>query len=358
MTASSADLIKVRWPSGDELSIPALWLRDSCPCPDCRVEQTQEKRFHLANLTSLSALNLDANEQGLSVQWSDGHKSYFERSFFDSDYAQPKQIWRPWSDDFLPGRYDFEAFQTDNAYAAQAIGEFLETGVLIIENAPTEDKTLERMSPRFGPIREVLFERIHNVKVDPKGYNVAHTSLGLPPHNDFASYSWPPSVQALHMLGNEAVGGNSTICDGWAVLEEFRRDHPEEFDTLCRVAVPFREFDEDNETFACEPIITLNPRGEILSFRYSNQLMQTMDFRDPETAVFYDAYYKLSRALLNTRFSRSFRLNGGEMLVVASHRILHGREAITSSGYRHLQDAYFEHDNIRNMLTVLKRSHV
>jgi gamma-butyrobetaine dioxygenase len=86
--------------------------------------------------------------------------------------------------------------------------------------------------------------------------------------------------------------------------------------------------------------------------------MQTMDFRDPDTAVFYDAYHKLSRTLVNTKFSRSFRLNSGEMLVVASHRILHGREAITSSGYRHLQDAYFEHDNIRNMLTVLKRSHV
>ena len=358
MTASNADPLLVRWPSGDELTVPALWLRDSCPCPECRVEQTQEKRFHLANLTSLSVLSLDADEQGLRVQWSDGHNSYFERSFFESDYAQPERVWRAWSDHFLPGRYDFEAFQTDNGYAADAIGEFLKTGVLIIENAPTEEKTLERMSPRFGPIREVLFERIHNVKVDPAGYNVAHTNLGLPPHNDFASYSWPPSVQVLHMLSNEAAGGNSTICDGWAVLEEFRRDHPAEFGTLCKVAVPFREFDENNETFACEPIVTLNSRRQISVLRCSNQLVQTLDFRNPETAAFYDAYHKLSRALVNTRFSRSFRLNGGEMLVVASHRILHGREAITGSGYRHLQDAYFEHDNIRNMLTVLKRSHV
>ena len=357
MTASNADPLLVRWPSGDELTVPALWLRDSCPCPECRVEQTQEKRFHLANLTSLSVLSLDADEQGLRVQWSDGHNSYFERSFFESDYAQPERVWRAWSDHFLPGRYDFEAFQTDNGYAADAIGEFLKTGVLIIENAPTEEKTLERMSPRFGPIREVLFERIHNVKVDPAGYNVAHTNLGLPPHNDFASYSWPPSVQVLHMLSNEAAGGNSTICDGWAVLEEFRRDHPDEFGTLCKVAVPFREFDESNETFACEPIVTLNSRRQISVLRYSNQLMQTLDFRNPETAAFYDAYHKLSRALVNTRFSRSFRLNGGEMLVVASHRILHGREAITGSGYRQLQDAYFEHDNVRNMLTVLARSH-
>lgn len=357
MTVSDADLLDIKWPSGAGLSIPILWLRDNCPCSECRVEQTQEKRFHLAHLSSISALNMDTNELGLRVQWSDGHESCFERSFLEFDYTQPKSVWRSWSEDFSPGRYDFETFQTDNRYAIEAIEEFLETGVLIIENAPTEDKTLEFMSKRFGPIRELLFERIHNVKVDPNGYNVAHTTLGLPPHNDFASYSWPPSVQVLHMLANEAEGGHSTICDSWAVLEEFRRDHPDAFETLCRVAVPFREFDEDNETFVCEPIISLNARGQISLFRYSNQLMQPMDFRDPDTAVFYDAYHKLSRVLINTRFSRTFRLNGGEMLVLASHRVLHGREAITSSGYRHLQDAYFEHDNIRNMLTVLERSH-
>lgn len=358
MTAPRRHLLEVKWPSGGELSIPILWLRDSCPCTDCRVQQTHEKRFHLANLASLSILEASTHEAGLQVQWSDGHESFYERSFLECDYAQPKPVWCAWSEDYSPARVDFKSFQFDDGYAIEAIAEFLKSGVMIIVNAPTEDKSLELMSRRFGPIREVLFERIHNVKVDPNGYNVAHTNLGLPPHNDFASYSWPPSVQILHMLGNEALGGNSTICDGWAVLEEFRQTHPDEFDTLCRVAVPFREFDEDNETFACEPIISLNPRGEISLFRYSNQLMQPMDFRDPETCVFYEAYHKLSRALVSTQFSRSFRLNSGEMLVVASHRVLHGREAITSAGYRHLQDAYFEHDNIRNMLTVLKRSHV
>ena len=60
----------------------------------------------------------------------------------------------------------------------------------------------------------MLPERIHNVKVDPKGYNVAHTNLDLPPHNDFASIP-PPSVQALHMLANEArVGGQPFLMAG------------------------------------------------------------------------------------------------------------------------------------------------
>ena len=61
--------------------------------------------------------------------------------------------------------------------------------MLLLGAAGQEDRTLERLSARLGPVREVLFERIHNVKVDPRGYNVAHTSLALPPHNDFASYS-------------------------------------------------------------------------------------------------------------------------------------------------------------------------
>jgi len=43
--------------------------------------------------------------------------------------------------------------------------------------------------------------------VDCRGYNVASTNLELPSHTDLPSYSWPPSVQALHMLVNETEHG-------------------------------------------------------------------------------------------------------------------------------------------------------
>ncbi|MDA8754095.1 TauD/TfdA family dioxygenase [Luminiphilus sp.] len=346
-----------QWPDGGDFSAPVLWLRDVCPCSSCRVTQTQEKRVHLASLDCVAAEAIDPTSEGVTICWVDGHTSYYPRAFLEATHARITPAWKPWCEDYFPNCYDFLAFQSDDDCATSAITEFLTSGVLLLGAAGQEDRTLERLSARLGPVREVLFERIHNVKVDPLGYNVAHTSLALPPHNDFASYSWPPSVQALHMLVNDAVGGNSTILDGWGVLEEFRRDDPAAFDVLCRVPVPFREFDEHNETYACEPVVQLNARGQIVIFRYSNQLMQVMDHRNPETAAFYDAYYALSRRLLSTNLSRSFRLEGGQILVVASHRILHGREAIESSGHRHLQDAYFEHDNVRNRLTVLARSH-
>ena len=50
----------------------------------------------------------------------------------------------------------------------------------------------------------------------------------------------------------------------------------------------------------------------------------------------------------------SFRLEGGQILLCAGHRVLHGRTALRSNGRRHLQDAYFEHDNVRNHLRLLR----
>jgi len=48
-------------------------------------------------------------------------------------------------------------------------------------------------------------------------------------------------------------------------------------------------------------------------------------------------------------------LEGGQILLVAGHRVLHARKEFVANAKRHLQDAYFEHDNIRNHLTVIHR---
>jgi len=350
------NMIDIQWPDGQSAALSTLWLRDNCPCSDCRVTQTQEKRFHIASVPldySPDLTEVDAEQ--LVIRWPEGHESRYPREFL-MGCAQPiKQDWQPWREDFLPQYVDYSGFLSDDRTAMKAIQAFLKDGVIVIKNAPQVVNTLEGLASRLGPVRELLFERIHNVQVDPKGYNVAHTNLPLPPHNDFASYSWPPSVQALHMLVNEAEGGRSTLLDGWAALDTFRSQFPEEFATLCRVTVPFREFDDNNETFTTAPMIQLDPSGNVALFRYSNQLMQPLNPLSADTADFYHAYHVLSQQLFDTPFQCRFRLDGGQIIVAASHRVLHGREAIETAGKRHLQDAYFEHDNVRNLLTVLKR---
>ena len=201
----------------------------------------------------------------------------------------------------------------------------------------------------------MVFGRIHDVRVDPGGYNVAHTAMELPPHNDFASCSWPPSVQALHMLVNDASGGETVVVDGWRVAESLRKARPEYFDILCQVPVPFRMFDENTETRAAAPIIQLDSGGAIRAFRFSNQLMQRIPPNLPGLVTFYRAYHELCQRVTSHSAKATFRLQGGHVLVTAGHRVLHGRKAFAPDGRRHLQDAYFEHDSARNHLLVLQR---
>ena len=199
-----------------EYDLPHLWMRDNCPCNDCRVQETQEKRFMLHSVPSdLKPKSVDVDEKHIHLIWPDGHETSI--SFDDiKSLEKPRKPEKVlWTNDFIPSYFDWNDFLQKNEIAIDAISDFITRGVIVINGAPSVSNSLEELAPRLGPIREVLFERIHNVSVDGHVYNIAHTSLELPPHNDFASYTWPPSVQALHMLVNECEGGRSTIVDGF-----------------------------------------------------------------------------------------------------------------------------------------------
>ncbi len=352
--------IPVTWSDGESIRLPVLWLRDNCNCTECRLEQTGEKKFHLGTVPlDLEPAEYRVEADVLHIRWQDNHATQYTREDISCVVATAEtginKNWQAWDKDFKPARVDYQDFLDSDQVAIVAIEAFLQSGVIILEQAPTEPDRMEALRPRLGPIREVLFARIHNVEVDPAGYNVAHTALPLLPHNDFASYSWPPSVQALHMLCNETSGGDSIVVDGWGILGRFRIEDPEKFEVLKSVEVPFREFDDNNETFTIAPIIQCAANGDIQVFRYSNQLMQPMDPTRPEIEDFYRAYHSLSQRIVGLEHRINFRLEAGQILLVASHRVLHGREAFEPRGRRHLQDAYFEHDNIRNHLVVLNR---
>ena len=150
------------------------------------------------------------------------------------------------------------------------------------------------------------------------------------------------------------IRDRSTIVDGYAVLRDLRSDCPEYFDVLSSFAVPFREFDEENETYTNEPIIRLNSSNEIIGLRYSNQLMQMIDPSKKNLDTFYKAYHELCKRVNDEKYKSTFRLEAGNILLVSAHRVLHGREEFKPSGKRHLQDAYYELDNIENNLVLYK----
>ncbi|MDE0075060.1 MAG: TauD/TfdA family dioxygenase [Gammaproteobacteria bacterium] len=358
----NAGALAAVWSSGERTELPYLWLRDNCGCSECRVVQTTEKRFHIFEVASdLRPLQVgieraESGDEAISIAWPDGHQTRYRASEIHGLLSQPRSELRYWDGRFQPRQFDYARFLASDQAAAELIEEFLRTGVCVLVDAPAEPDSSEQLATRLGPVREVLFERIHNVKVDPKGYNIAHTGLAVAPHNDFTSYTWPPSVQALHMLVNECDGGESIVVDGFGLLHELRSDSPDKFDALCAVPVPFRIFSERYEVYAANPMVELDSAGEVRMMRFNTAQMQAVPLSEPRLSDFYDAYHELSRRVNDVSAQVTFRLEGGQVLLCAGHRVLHGRTALRSNGQRHLQDAYFEHDNARTHLRWLRLS--
>ena len=358
----NGDALSAVWAGGERTDLPYLWLRDNCGCSECRVVQTTEKRFHLFRVErdlkprQATIECAGSADEAISIAWPDGHQTRYRSSEIRALLSRPRFDLRYWDGRFQPRKFDYRRFLASDSAAAELIEEFLQTGVCVLVDAPTEPDSSEQLASRLGPVREVLFERIHNVVLDPKGYNIAHTGLAVAPHNDFTSYTWPPSVQALHMLVNECEGGESIVVDGFGLLDGLRRDHPGKFDVLCAVAVPFRIFSEEHEVYAANPMVELDSGGEVRLVRFNTAQMQAVPLSEPRLGDFYDAYHELSRRVNDASAQVTFRLEGGQVLLCAGHRVLHGRTALRSKGQRHLQDAYFEHDNVRNHLRQLCRA--
>src|SRR5262245_58617979 len=75
--ASSPPSVTVTDDSGDEYALHFEWLRDNCRCDECRIVQTDERRFRPWELASVSPRSVDAVDGALTIEWNDGHRSSF-----------------------------------------------------------------------------------------------------------------------------------------------------------------------------------------------------------------------------------------------------------------------------------------
>lgn len=350
-----------------DTSFHYVWLRDNCWCPECKIAQSAERRLFTATIGDhIAATQAEYDvAQGLRIEWNDGHRSTYSPQWLRThDYSQAARAGRRHS----PTLWDASLTQVPRFEHADVVrtteGQLAyldalrDYGVAVVSNTPSVDGEVERFAESLGHVRETAFERIHNVRHDPAGYNVAHTPLELKPHTDLPSYHWPPSIQLLHFLVNEASGGESTVTDGWAILADLRRDDPQAFDILTRVPVRWQLFSADEDTGATAPLIQLDTDGQVQTFRFSNQLAQPLDVSFDDVQRFYDAYRKLGRMIDSDRYKLVFKTRSGDLLTVHGHRVMHGRLTYDpASGARHLQDVYMEFDDLMARRRVLAGTH-
>lgn len=69
--------VRILWPEGTEVTIPAVRLRDCCPCAGCIDEATGRKLLDPATIPAdIHPLQISAvGNYAVQIQWSDGHST-------------------------------------------------------------------------------------------------------------------------------------------------------------------------------------------------------------------------------------------------------------------------------------------
>ena len=118
------------------------------------------------------------------------------------------------------------------------MNDLIRYGVCVLEKAPSEEGFLNKLAARIGPVRDSNFGALWDVVADvslagdAKTNTTANTGLRLGPHTDLPTREIPPGYQFLHCLINEADGGESTLTDGAALVQELKIHHPADYELL------------------------------------------------------------------------------------------------------------------------------
>ena len=360
---------------GRELRFPAVWLRDNCPCAQCRDPGSGQKYHDITDLPPDVAVQTAREDgDGVLVTFApDRHRSAFSRRWLaahalgdhggddgdgDGRTEDDKELWLPPD---LAGRrpeVSWRQYLADPAERIRALDAVLRLGFVLLTDVPAVPGMVLRVAASFGYVRETNYGALFDVRVEPAPGNLAFTSREILPHTDNPYRDPVPTVQLLHCLRTAADGGDTGLVDGFAAAAELRATNREAFDVLTATAVPFGYIDKETELRASQPLIQLSPRGRVRGVRFNNRSAQPVRLPYGDIAPFYAAYRRWAALLARPGRQLDLRLRPGDCLVFDNTRILHARTAFAMSAGspgRHLQGCYADLDGLASTRAVLGR---
>ncbi|MGW6688267.1 TauD/TfdA family dioxygenase [Streptomyces sp. NPDC054961] len=370
---------------------PAIWLRDNCPCGDCRDPRTGQKLFQITELPDGLAVG-SAHEAvatdggpGWEVVWHpDGHRSVYAADWLDAHAPEGTPLAAPdgtpvaapdgparragdgrteadkelWAADDLAGRFPeagWDAYIGSREVRARALADVVRLGFVVLRDVPCRDRMVLDVAHTFGFVRPTNYGELFEVRVEADPGNLAFTGARITPHTDNPYRDPVPTLQLLHCLRNEARGGESGLVDGFHAAAILREREPEAFGVLTRVPAEFAFADARTALRAHRPLIDVDPLGRIREVRFNNRSFDTLHQPVAVLEEFYAAYWLFAELLERPELRIGFRLVPGDCVVFDNTRLLHARTAFAESGGRHLQGTYADLDGLLSTLAVLRR---
>ncbi|MDP6943983.1 MAG: gamma-butyrobetaine hydroxylase-like domain-containing protein, partial [Myxococcota bacterium] len=141
----------------DALGLHPAWLRDNCPCPQCRHPQTEERILFTASVpVDICPRSVEVSAEGdLHVVWEDPggpHVSRYPATWL-REHANPTapsglcppgvRLWR--SESLNLQRFDWARVMTEDTEVLRWCRVMRADGVAMIENTPAEHGEVERV---------------------------------------------------------------------------------------------------------------------------------------------------------------------------------------------------------------------
>ncbi|KAJ3563344.1 hypothetical protein NP233_g8998 [Leucocoprinus birnbaumii] len=396
----------------NDTTFPYVWLRDSCQSPTCIHASTRQKLHRTSDIAydikpaslSSSTIRLNGQEE-LEIEWSDGHKSVFPRSFLEMHSDRGKlhdyhcdvteEAWNNHSiqrsELFIP----YEEIRTSTGLL-KGITQLRKFGLLFVNGVPNEKTSndeceLKKLGEMFGEIRPTFYGLLWdvvNLKTESK--NIAYTNLDLGLHMDllwvvrfvetsvpnivFCRYfQHPPRYQILHCLRNRVVGGTSIFVDALAVAEKLRQSHPDYFNVLTTSPVAFHYINDGHHLHYEHPTIELAPSISSTPTSPTDRRIGHINYSPPFQAPlpldtppeFYPALREFSQLLNNPMNTYQYTLREGDAVLFDNRRALHARTAFREredaenmtkgEANRWLKGCYLEADAIMDRGRVLRK---
>lgn len=348
--------LRIGWDDGHRSVFHAIWLRDNCPCPECRHANGQRLLDTREIPDDLGLAAAHGDNGSLETTFTDGHVARWDRAWLRSQDGplEPRRqrLWGSEIQHELPVR-SFDEVAAGGVALREWLAAVAELGFAILTGGPTEPETVLRVAELFGHVRETNYGRLFDVRSVVNPTNLAYTGLGLGAHTDNPYRDPTPTLQLLHCLSSSAGGGENTLVDSFHVADQLSSD---QFELLARHPLRFRYADDATELETETPVLTLDARGELRAVHYNTRSAQA--FRLPEELVepYYAAYQAFGRMLEAPEHRIQFKLEPGDLFIVDNLRVLHGRTAYApEAGERRLQGCYADRDGLRSRLAVLSR---
>jgi gamma-butyrobetaine dioxygenase len=360
------DHVAITWADGHVSRFPAIWLRHNCVCPECGSTETARRELRLTDIPrDIAAQQAQLNSLGqVVVTWTPGsHQSAYEpkwlRAHCLSEVEREQRrhkpvIWHPQMDGLI--RYQSFPDLQDARVRLRFLEHLRDYGFVILTEVTYERAATEQVAAVVGSLRMTNYG-IYELISRPSPQLVGDSAVPLAPHTDEPYRHNPPGITFFHVLAQSAVGGESTLVDGYYIAELLREHHAEAFRILSAVPIGFHRILKEGPAFyASGPVIRLNRTGHVDGIRLLDRGTAPFDIPEHMVVDYYDALRILLTYIYDPKHSLTVKIEAGQMLVFNNQRMLHGRTAFDPKvSHRHVRSCNVDLDEFYSSLRVAYR---